>query len=403
MSKRLIKRGLPWLALPIIAAVLCLSGCTNVDPITDDIYTRGDIYVWDGGAWVALTPGGEGSVGGLYGINVETLAGDKTLTPGTDEIYQYLDPGGADRIITLDTASATAGDRFVIRNMDVFSHIHYLEVKQGAAVLQTIYANDVKEFIFDGTNWEGLGIGTRGTDSSTGRNLGIGSNAVAYNYGTAIGAGVTANTYGAAVGYIASASNYGVALGYYTRGYTSGVAIGYQAWGNDYGIAIGKLTNTNSKYYSIALGLYSETERYGETSINIDGESDQENNVVQGRWARATANDTPIEMFCAGVNAQRFTVRASSALAFTMKIVARDNVANEVARYSVSDGLIKRDAAGNTTMVNCTVVTDYEDDAAWDVAVTADDTNEALIITVTGDADNVVQWAAVMDGVETHF
>ena len=54
-------------------------------------------------------------VGGLYGINVETLAGNKTLTPSTDEIYQYLDPGGSFRTITLDTASATTGDRFIIR------------------------------------------------------------------------------------------------------------------------------------------------------------------------------------------------------------------------------------------------------------------------------------------------
>lgn len=56
-------------------------------------------------------------VGGLYGLNVQTLGADKTLTPGTDEIYQYLDEGGANRIITLATVGATAGDRFVIGEM----------------------------------------------------------------------------------------------------------------------------------------------------------------------------------------------------------------------------------------------------------------------------------------------
>jgi len=86
-----------------------------------------------------------------------------------------------------------------------------------------------------------------------------------------------------------------------------------------------------------------------------------------------------------------------------MIIVARDNVANEVARYSVKDGLIKRDGADNTVMVLCTVVVDHEDDAGWACAVTADDGNEALIITVTGDGVNITQWAAVMNGVETHF
>ena len=67
-----------------------------------------------------------GGAGGLYGINVETLAGNKTLTPGTDEIYQYLDEGAAIRIITLDTASATAGDRFIIRHNGVFNDTRYL-------------------------------------------------------------------------------------------------------------------------------------------------------------------------------------------------------------------------------------------------------------------------------------
>ena len=46
---------------------------------------------------------------------------------------------------------------------------------------------------------------------------------------------------------------------------------------------------------------------------------------------------------------------------------------------------------------------DHEDDVGWACTVTADDANEALIITVTGDGVNITQWAAVMNGVETHF
>ena len=95
-------------------------------------------------------PSGGGEVGGLYGINVETLAAGKTLTPNTDEIYQYLDEGNANRIITLDTASATLGDRFVIRHNGACDDIHYLQVKQAAIELDEIYAGAIKEFIFDG-------------------------------------------------------------------------------------------------------------------------------------------------------------------------------------------------------------------------------------------------------------
>ncbi|MBA7637528.1 hypothetical protein ES703_45173 [subsurface metagenome] len=328
-------------------------------------------------------------VGGLYGINVETLGDNKTLTPGSDKIYQYLDEGGADRIITLATATATAGNRFVIRHNGSLTDGHFLEVKQAAASLDKIYSGAIKEFIFDGTDWVSRGVGT-GEDDTRIWNVAVGSNANASTYGSAVGYKAKADTYGAAVGYETDASFKGAALGYQAKAYINAVAVGYQA-------------TTDSKWYSIALGYKSKCIRYGETSINIDGDGGQKNNVVQGRWSGSTANDTPAEIFCGGVANERFTIRPSSALAFRLIIVARDNVAGEVARYSVRDGLIERDAAGNTTMVLCTVTVDHEDDATWDVAVTADDGNDALIITVTGDADNPVQWAAVMDGVETHF
>jgi len=43
-----------------------------------------------------------GDIGGKYGINIETLTGDKTLVPNIDPIYQYLDPDDANRVITLE-------------------------------------------------------------------------------------------------------------------------------------------------------------------------------------------------------------------------------------------------------------------------------------------------------------
>jgi len=333
---------------------------------------------------------GIGGAGGLYGINVETLAGDKTLTPDTDEIYQYLDEGGANRIITLDTASATAGDRFVIRHNGNQNDTHWLQVKQAANVLDEIHAGAVKEFIFDGTNWTSGENGTGENDDKK-FNIHIGARSKAYANGTGIG-------------YYAFAYTQGVSVGYYSRGYTFSVGVGAGAEVYNYGVGVGNAVKNNGKLYSIAFGYRSETERTAETSININGgDSDQENNVVQGRWEKATVDATPIEMFCGGQANQRFDVRASSVLAFTMIITARDNVAGHVAMWTVADGCIKRDAAGNTTLLSATVVEVQDESADWTVTVTADDANDALIITVTGDATNPTQFAARMDGVETHF
>ena len=356
-------------------------------------------------------------VGGLYGINVETLAADKTLTPDTDKIYQYLDEGGANRIITLATAGATAGDRFVIRHNGVSTDSRYLEVKQGAVSLDRIYAGAIKEFIFDGTNWisgetgsgeddarrENVAVGYRANANSSG--TAVGSSASGWGSGVAVGVSAYAPNYGVAVGHSAQGSTGGTAVGYGAQAYTQGVAVGYEADGHSYGVAVGYEASTSAKKYSIVLGKYSVAIRVGETSININGNDwDQENNVVQGRWEGELAGGAgATEIFCAGQINQRFTIRPNSVLAFKMTIVARDNVANEVAMYTVEDGLIKRDGANNTVMVNCTVTVVHEDDAAWACAVTADDVNEALIITVTGDGVNITQWAAVMNGVETHF
>jgi len=43
------------------------------------------------------------------------------LTPGTDKMYQNLDPSGITRNIILSTTGANAGDRFVIANTGDFS------------------------------------------------------------------------------------------------------------------------------------------------------------------------------------------------------------------------------------------------------------------------------------------
>lgn len=357
------------------------------------------------------------NVGGLYGINVETLTGNKTLVPGTDEIYQYLDEGGADRIITLDTASATIGDRFVIKHNGHYGDSHYLEVKQGAASFDFIFAKAIKEYIFDGTNWLSREIGTGDTGGSeynvtigykaNARSSGVALGYLAVGYDFGVGVGYNSQGYqdGVAIGNAAQGYSWGVSVGMISKGHTYGVGVGYFASGYNYGVAVGARANTNEKLYSIALGYYSKCERTGETSTTINGDDDdQENNVVQGRWEGELAGGAgATEIFCGGQANERFTIRPSSVLAFDMIITARDNVDNEVARYSVHDGLIKRDGANNTAMVLCTVTVDHEDDATWDCTVTADDVNEALIITVTGDGTNITQWVAVMNGVETHF
>jgi hypothetical protein len=326
--------------------------------------------------------------GGLYGVNTETLAANRTLIVNVDVIYQHLKPSVADRDVVLSTVGAAIGDRFVIYNWDAEGSSLVLKIKQGASDIDKIGSNGLRGYIYNGTHWLPCIAGS-GTWDGRRKNTSFGFQAFAYNWGTAIGAQ-------------SSAPSNTVAVGYDCIPGLRAVGIGGSVRTGNYCVSVGNIASTASMAYSIALGYYSGCYRYGELSININGDSARKNNTIIVGWTKTTANNVPIVMLCAGQAARYCTVRPSSALAFRITVTARDNVANEVAMYTF-EGLIKRDAANNTTLlfVNKTVL--YEDDAAWDCDVTADDVNECLAITVTGDAANPTQWAARLDGVETHF
>ena len=353
-----------------------------------------------------------GKYGRANSINIETISATKTLTPGVSPIYQYLTISAAQDVV-LATAGATAGDRFVIRNDSGHLVFYGITVKQSSTVLDIVYAGSIKEFIFNGINWISGENGSGENDAKNGGTA-VGYKAKSYSYGTsfgssangssngvAVGNGSTGVDSGVAVGYGALAYAYGVSVGRNGNAATHGVAIGRDSNGYSYSVALGEGAHTNSEQYAVALGYYTKNTRCSEIAHIIGSETDAENNITIGGWEGQTANATPMEILCGAAN-ERFTIRPSSVLSFTLQVTARDNVSGDCAVYHFKGG-IKRDGANNTTLLTTTKDIIHEDDATWDVAVTADDTNEALCITVTGDATNIVQWVARLDGVETHF
>ncbi len=234
---------------------------TKGDILTYSIYearlpvgTDGDVLVADSTTTLGIKWGASiGSPAGINaGINVQTLTANITLTAGTDPMYQYLDPSTASWDITLDTASASAGDRFVIKNNDVYTSSHYLTIYQGTTALDYIYAQGSKVFIFDGTDWQGADNGVKDY------NVTVGYNANAYLYGVAIGRNTNAFSYGAAVGVNA-------------QGYTGGAAVGNNANGTNYGSALGYYAGsgqTGSQNINIGQNVTSPT-LAGNQQLNI--------------------------------------------------------------------------------------------------------------------------------------
>ncbi len=198
-------------------------------------------------------------IGASFGINIETLSGDKILTPGRNKMYQWLDPGDSRRIITLATTNAKPGDVFVIKNNAVFDNIRPLEIKVGGTTIDEIYARAVRTYIFDGSTWVSGDSGTflYNTDEA----ISIGAGAKGWDSGVAIGISSEAYGSGIAVGMGARGSGSGVALGYQSQGVSSGIAVGYQASSYNYGIAIG--FRANSDGWGIGLGSQAQGGAYG--------------------------------------------------------------------------------------------------------------------------------------------
>jgi hypothetical protein len=223
------------------------------------------------------------------GINVESLTDDKTLVPGIDKMYQWLNPNGEPRVITLDTTNARAGDKFVIRNNDAFSSDSFLQItEEGDFVLDEIYAQSIREYIFDGTHWVSGNVGTgTATGASSDTNVALGHFAVGYFRGTAIGFESIGHSIGVAIGFSAYGPSNGVAVGYGAYGSSNGVAVGFDAIGHVDGVAVGY--NARGEWNGVAVGYGAIGMRFG-TAIgafagnNLDP-ADDRFNVLVGAYA----------------------------------------------------------------------------------------------------------------------
>jgi hypothetical protein len=114
----------------------------------------------------------------------------------------------------------------------------------------------------------------------------------------------------------------------------------------------------------------------------------------------STTDATKTTLFLDGASV-RLVLPASTTWAATIYVNGRSTGGTDNAFY-IRQCLIKRDGANNTALVGTvqTVGTDIESNAAWDVEVTADDTNEALQIAVTGAAATTIRWVARVELVE---
>ena len=181
------------------------------------------------------------------------------------------------------------------------------------------------------------------------------------------------------------------------------ISIGQQARGQatDSMALLKRSTAANTD--SIAIGVDATASSVGAIAIGNAVTSDLRNGFFTRSfrtvyWGGTTSNNTATILNLDATATSRFTIAASTALAVDILLVARrTDVADKwlVARRFLG---IRRDASNNTALIGTvqTLGTDQSTGSpTWTFALTADDTNEALQLQVTGETGETINWRAM--------
>ena len=166
---------------------------------------------------------------------------------------------------------------------------------------------------------------------------------------------------------------------------------------------VGGQENTASNQFSSLTGgvrgvanLYSMfSHSSGRFAVNGDSQ------YTRMVFRRQTTNATPSILTAdggAGSASTRFTLANNSCITFLIQLVARENATGDTAWWKI-EGCVKRGAsAAATALVGSLYQTTDSDSgaSAWATAVSADTTNGALQIEVTGENLKTIRWTATV-------
>ncbi len=160
--------------------------------------------------------------------------------------------------------------------------------------------------------------------------------------------------------------------------------------------------NSSAKAKSTNIGVDSQSSRFGEIAFGngrFAKNGDSQTSVFISRCSTSNAVET--EVFLDN-SSERITVATDSAIAFETLIVAKQASNSNAAGYKIS-GIIGNNGGTTALVGSITKTVLGESVASWDATIEADDTNDALVIKVTGTAGNNIQWVATTTTSEVVF
>ena len=370
---------------------------TPQDIGTASVPTFGGVILATGGSLKTSTSAGNTALLQAYDVNgtayttFATLTANNTPTLDLDDAvtkasnYIYRAAGTDVPVTDGGTGASTAATARVNLGVDQIDFIESdgttpssaptvdASAQDGLAIGSgsSVGASATGALAFAGATVTGVGaVGIRGTTSA--------------NYSTTVGglANTASNVYAVVVG---GATNTASATGALVLAGTGNTASGNSS------VVAGGDSNTASGTYTEASGYGATASQYGQVARSVGGSSNQQVSNFQATLNTTTV--TPGEMFLDGTST-RLVIPTDTTWGFDIMVVARRTDADNESAFYRFEGCIDNNA-GTTALVGSVVsATPIEDTAAWACAVTADNANDALIITVTGENGKTIQWLA---------
>lgn len=310
--------------------------------------------------------------------------GRSTATPNATVPVHSLEAAGAEA--NIDVAIVPKGTGAFA--LDIADNTAAGGNKRGANAIDLQTSRTAASQVASGS--QAVAIGANNTAIGSSGAVAIGVN----NFTDSIGSG------GVAIGGGNNSGTAGVAIGIANQSTVRSVAIGYNcnasgaasfatgdtnlASGQRSSVPGGQNGTTNGIAGQLAFGHLSDSVgRYQTTLTGL-------RQVTTGTTAtRATADAAT------GSATNQVVLRNNSVFKFMGRVVAYDITTLDAKEFEFT-GLIKRGAnAGTTALVGTPSVTSAFADAAasaWTVGITADTTNGAIAVTVTGAGANQIRW-----------
>lgn len=241
-----------------------------------------------------------------------------------------------------------------------------------------------------------------------------GGNSIELQTYTVSDASVASGQYSVTIGALSASTDYGsVAVGY---GGTAAAQYSVVIGGGNNSIVSGAITSciagglahlitADAPYASIVGGREASAYLRGQAVQNsgvFAATGDCQSSLLHAH--NVTTDATQTELFLDGAAATlRAILPASKTWQFNIKILGVQTGGAAGTQFDGKawevTGVVRRNGANDTVLwdtINKTVINTEGGAGAWDVDVQADNTNEALVVKVTGEADKNVRWRAAI-------